>query len=74
VETYSLKFTDDGLGLAKLVEFDAYDAGKALDIAHREAAGRAAELWREGEKLCTIRRTGLRGEIWQVGPILVKDD
>ena len=68
MDTYSLTFIDDGVGLAKRVEFEAYDASRALTLAHKEAAGRAAELWRGDRKLCTLKRTGLRGEIWQVGP------
>ena len=68
METYCLMYADDGVGLAKRVEFEAYDPSTALALAHREAAGRAAELWCGPRKLCTLRRTGLRGEIWQVGP------
>lgn len=70
MDTYSLRFSDDGVGLAKRVEFEALDAGMALRVAHKEAAGRAAELWHGRRKLCTLRRTGLRGEIWQVGPAI----
>ena len=68
MDTYSLRFSEDGVGLAKRVEFKAADASMALQVAHKEAAGRAAELWHGPQKLCTLRRTGLRGEIWQIGP------
>ena len=68
METYCLRYREDGVGLPKRVEFEAHDASMALAIAHKEAAGRAAELWVGGRQLCTIRRTGLRGEIWQIGP------
>jgi hypothetical protein len=68
MDHYSLRFIEDGIGAAKLVEFEAHDASRALTLAHMEAAGRAAELWRGDRKLCTLKRTGRRGEIWQVGP------
>lgn len=42
--TYRLKFSDDGLGCAKEIEFDAHDAGSALAIAQGERFGRSAEL------------------------------
>jgi hypothetical protein len=65
-DVYRLKFGDDGYGVAKEIEFEAYDAHKALVIAHGEAQGRTAELWREGRKLCTIQRTGAGS--WRIGP------
>jgi hypothetical protein len=57
LHTYRLKFSDDGRGLQKDVEFEAEDAAEALMIAHKEASNRWAELWRDGRKLCTIQRT-----------------
>lgn len=51
---YTLKFAEDGHGLAKRVEFKAEDALGALIIAHREAARRTAELWDGTKRLCTI--------------------
>lgn len=64
--TYRLKFSDDGLGCAQEIEFDAHDAGTALVIAQREVSGRRAELWESERRLCTLRREGPRGEIWRV--------
>lgn len=66
--TYSLRYSNDGLGRAKRVEFEAYDAATALNIAHREASERAAELWCEDRKLCTIKRIGTESDFWEVGP------
>ena len=62
--TYRLKYKDDGRGLQRDIEFEAYDASMALAIAHREAEDRWAELWRDGRKLCTIRRTG--HDVWEI--------
>jgi hypothetical protein len=62
--TYRLKFPEEGLRSAKEIEFDAPDAAEALVIAHSEARRSSAELWRDGKKLCTIRRDG---EVWQIG-------
>jgi hypothetical protein len=56
MNTYQLVFSSDGQGEAKVVEFDAEDAADALIIAHSEAPGRSAELWRDDEMLCAIRR------------------
>ncbi|QZH74273.1 MAG: hypothetical protein JY451_11305 [Erythrobacter sp.] len=64
LHTYRLKFSDDGLGLPKEIEFEAEDAAGALIIAHGEARNRSAELWRNGEKVCTIMRT--RDDIWKI--------
>lgn len=64
--TYRLKFSDDELGSAKEIEFDAHDAGSALAVAQGERFGRRAELWESERRLCTLRREGPRGEIWRV--------
>ncbi len=56
MKIYSLRFSDDGHGMAKRLEFKAEDLTAALIIAHREAARRSAELWEGAKKLCTIRK------------------
>ena len=66
--TFSLRYAEDGIGRAKRVEFKAYDAASALIMAHREASERAAELWCEDRKLCTLRRIGTESDFWEVGP------
>ncbi|HYD25305.1 MAG TPA: hypothetical protein VEB68_10940 [Croceibacterium sp.] len=68
MHNYSLRYSDDGIGAAKRVEFEAFDAARALFIAHREPSRRAAELWCEDRKLCTIRRIGEESDFWEVGP------
>ena len=60
---YQLKFMDSS---HTEIEFEAEDAFKALALAHDKATDRSAELWREGRKLCSIRR--VQGEIWHVRP------
>ncbi len=57
MNTYKLIYTDDGIGVAQTIEFDAGDPGSALTIADRQAPNRSAELWCEHERLCTIRRS-----------------
>lgn len=64
---YKLKFTDDGLGCAKEIEFEALDAGQALLVARGELSGRRAELWERERRLCTLRREGTQGDIWHIG-------
>lgn len=56
MKVYSLRFSDDGHGVAKRLEFKAEDLTAALIIAHRETARRSAELWEGAKKLCTIRK------------------
>ena len=56
METYHLLFADDGIGLARKVEFEAEDAARALIFAHREAQDRSAELWKGSRRLCSVRR------------------
>lgn len=65
MDTYQLIFSDDGRGEPRKIEFDAEDAATALSIAHKEAPDRSAELWRDAQKLCTIRRK--EEGFWQVG-------
>ena len=63
---YVLKFSDDGLGVEKRIEFDAADPGSALAVAAGEAPNRKAELWEESRRLCTIRRS--ETAVWRIGP------
>lgn len=55
---YSLIYRKDGIGPDKRIEFLADDPSRALQLAHREACDRAAELWKDGEPVCIIRRVG----------------
>lgn len=57
MNVYTLRFSDDGDGVAKRIEFKAEDLTTALIIAHREASRRTAELWEGARKLCTVRRS-----------------
>jgi hypothetical protein len=54
VQPYRLVFADDGIGVARRIEFDAANLTHALVFAHREAGPRAAELWHAGRLLCAI--------------------
>lgn len=63
---YRLKFQEENGRPAKDVEFEAEDSHQALVIAHQEARTRSAELWRDGQKLCSIRRT--EQEVWEIQP------
>ncbi|AIT82256.1 hypothetical protein JI59_22350 (plasmid) [Novosphingobium pentaromativorans US6-1] len=63
--TYTLRYSDDGRGLDKKIEFQAEDASGALIVAYSEAPHRNAELWEGARKLCTIRR--YTTEVWRIG-------
>lgn len=56
MQSYRLVFADDGIGVARRVEFEAEDLAHALIFAHREAKHRSAELWHGGLRLCSITR------------------
>lgn len=64
--TYRLKYADDGFGVAKEIEFDAVDSGQALHLAQQERRGRSAELWHDGLRLCTLRRSQGAADLWEI--------
>jgi hypothetical protein len=59
MNTYRLVYSDDGIGMARTIEFEANDAAAAMIIADCAISNRAVELWRERERLCTIRRSDM---------------
>ena len=52
---YLLKFAQEGERPAKNLQFEASEAFPALMAAHREGRRHAAELWRDGRNLCTVK-------------------
>lgn len=56
MQSYRLVFADDGIGVARRVEFEAEDLPHALVFAHREARDRSAELWLGERRLWAIAR------------------
>ena len=65
---FSLIYRGDGIGPDKRIEFHGEDPSRALHIAHQVASDRPAELWKDGERLCTIRRVGDGPDYWMIGP------
>lgn len=65
---YTMKFSEDGRGEAKRIEFAAENASAALVVAHNEASNRCVELWCEDQCLCLIQRIGQDGDVWLVMP------
>lgn len=63
---FSLIFRADGRTPDKRIEFHGEDPSRALQLAQRETDSRPAELWKDGERVCTIRRVG--GGPWMIGP------
>lgn len=55
---YSLIYRADGPEPAKRIEFLGEDPSRALLLAGQQADDRPAELWKDGEQVCTIRRVG----------------
>lgn len=64
--TYRLKYAEDGFGVAKEIEFEAGDSAQALYFAQRERRGRSAELWLDGARLCTLRRSPGAADMWEI--------
>ncbi len=65
-QTYRVQLFDDELGTARDIEFEAADGLHAIRIVGAQAPRRRAELWHEGQMLCTLRRStdGFR----EIGP------
>jgi hypothetical protein len=54
--TYSLHYSNEDAGSDPVI-FEADDAAAALLTAHQLAHACSAELWRNGQKLCSIDRS-----------------
>jgi hypothetical protein len=65
---YSLVYPADTIQDSKRIDFLGEDPGRALHIAHREPTGRPAELWKDGAKVCTIKRVGAGPDYWMISP------
>ena len=66
-QTYRLKFHNHGKDIARDMEFEASGIQSALELAAHETAGRTAELWLDGKRLCLVKSLG--GEAWHIGSI-----
>lgn len=64
---YMLSYAEDRFGSKADFEFDAPTASAALTVAHRQRAGRWADLFEDGRHLCTLERQGVGlGDIWKL--------
>ncbi len=70
MQTYRLKLTDDGIGIAKFIDFDGLDASSALSVLSNESGGRRAELWDGARLVCTIERDSEGSGFWVVNPVV----
>lgn len=61
---YRLVFSDDGIGVARYIEFEGRSAASALEILSGERDSRRAELWTEGSVVAEILLD--RFGIWQI--------
>jgi hypothetical protein len=51
----------------EIVEFEAQEIGIALDMAADLVRSSQAEMWCDGERLCTLSRAGESGaHFWQI--------
>lgn len=60
--SYRLVFTDKAGEPPQSINFVGRDAGEALILAQRHQG--PVELWTEGRRLCTLRRSGQEGRFW----------
>ena len=65
---YSLIYRADDRTPDKCIEFLGEDPSRALLLADQEADQRPAELWKDGEQVCTIRRVGDEPQYWMISP------
>ena len=65
---YSLIYRANGPAPDKCIEFLGEDPSRALLLADKEDDDRPAELWKDGERICTIRRVGEDPQYWMIGP------
>ena len=65
---YSLIFRAHGPGPDKRIEFHGEDPSRALFLAHQAVDDRPAELWKDGEPICRIRRVGEGPQYWMIEP------
>jgi len=60
-----LRFARDDVHEPKTIHFEASDASMALILAHRQAPDWPAELLRDDNKVCSIKRKLVNhSEIW----------
>jgi hypothetical protein len=63
-----LNFTDDGIGVAKHVEFEADTPASALSHLQSERCGRRAELVVDGKNVGHLTRCSKTSDFWIVEP------
>lgn len=66
--TYRLCLSEDGLGPAHTIEFDAVLPDRALSLLERDRRGRTAVLWQGDRCLCRIRRSCDPHPVWVISP------
>lgn len=64
---YCLVLGKDGLGDARIIEFEASGAHSALIMAGRHCRGRKAEVFENGQSLCSITSDAAEG-FWVIMP------
>ena len=62
--TYRIHFADDGIGEAKVLEFDGEDPHDAFVLLKHETGRRRATVWEGEKKLGTLERTS--DDLWVV--------
>ncbi len=65
---YSLIYRAHGHTADKRIEFPGEDPCRALLLADKETDDGPAELWKDGERLCIIRRVGDEPQYWMIAP------
>ena len=66
MHTYQLKIAGRGAGERKIVEFESQDTAGALNRLSTLKTAERAELWQDGQFVCTIAKDAGGSGVWAV--------
>lgn len=66
MHTYRIKLADDGIGVERTIEFEGEDTAAALNVLSTIDGGRRAELFEDGNFVCTLKQDQRFKGLWKV--------
>ncbi|MBS7668141.1 hypothetical protein [Croceicoccus gelatinilyticus] len=64
---YRAELFDDGTGCYETITFEAADTATALERLAPVVTGKRAELWEDGQFLCTLKEEEDAQGVWKLG-------
>lgn len=64
---YRAELFDDGTGTCETIKFEANDTAAALKRLAPVVIGKRAELWEDGQFLCTLKEEENAEGVWKLG-------